>query len=123
MSVVFGPVLIPNATIHLGGADRSSFYKTNIRVNMARDQRRIEDLNILLQGRGVGTEDLTKLFRVRLAANTLDGNRQPLVNDTVFVTKHDTNPLLTGWYTVWLAPQPTGGIMPTYILYLHQEVL
>jgi hypothetical protein len=87
--------------------------------NFQKEKREAQQLSPILQGRGKKENDRPYLYRVRI--DLPPQGQLPVIDDLVFVARHATNPHLRGWYTIWDDPEPTAGLLPTYILYLHKE--
>jgi hypothetical protein len=113
-------VLIKNCTVNVCDPNRVPYPAlTRIPGNFQKEKRESQQLDPILRGRGKSENDRPYLYRVRI--DLPPQGQLPMVDDTVFVARHSTNPHLRGWYTIWTDPEPTSGLLPTYILYLHKE--
>jgi hypothetical protein len=94
-------------------------YLPRLKGNFQRDRRESQQISPILAGRGKNENDRPYLYRVRI--DLPPQGQVPALNDLVFVARHSTNPHLRGWYSVWDEPEPTAGLLATYVLYLHKE--
>jgi hypothetical protein len=113
-------VLIRNCTVNVCTPDRT-VYLPRLQGNFQRDARDSQQISSLLAGRGRTENDRPYLYRVRIDLPP-DPAGLPALNDKVFVARHTTNPFMRGWYTIWDEPEPTTGLLASYVLYLHKEI-
>lgn len=112
-------ILLKNSTVNVCLPDRT-VYLPRVPGNFQRESRDTQQISTILQGRGRNENDRPYLYRVRIDLPA-DPTKIPAINDLVFVARHTTNPHMRGWYTIWDEPEPTTGLLASYVLYLHKE--
>lgn len=119
-------VALPNCTLDISDVDGNFYAAPGLPIprqigNLQKDNRDSQNLTALLQGRGKPENDHSRLYRVRI--NLLPDDVVPKIDDKVFVATHKNNRTLRGWYTIWLEPEQTSGLLPTMVLSLHKEFM